>query len=205
MGTDLTETTKTYSPHRCAEQRQLIFNWQRQGREPCSYFRCQPKKHRSPCAPPHNRARKQSVFSSVKSVQSVFPKLSMLVSCALAQNRNSRSGWHREDQPLGNADTNGLNELNGDDKALRFPSSSRGSKDTRSLTGNGRDVGALHCSWFSCRRKTWRSPRLLSFGPVGPIPVFVLGAVKMTFHVSRSSSYVPSSHNRTRTLAPTRA
>ena len=39
---------------------------------PC--FSCQPKKYRSPCALSPRRASIQSVFSSVKSVQFVFPK-----------------------------------------------------------------------------------------------------------------------------------
>ena len=75
------------------------------------YFRCQPKEYRSSRAQSIAAQRVRSVFSSVQSVQSVFPKLSEPARAAVAL--PLRGEQCTASTALDEYDTNGLNGSNG--------------------------------------------------------------------------------------------
>jgi hypothetical protein len=92
----------------------LIGNGRRVERCPFSYFRCQSKKYRFPRAQPHRRASMRSVFSSVRSVQSVSKIVNALNRAALARNGNRRSGRLQQNGKYG------LNGFNGWENGLHW-------------------------------------------------------------------------------------
>ena len=89
----------------------------RERSSPCSCFSCQPKKSRSPCAQFHPCAPMRSVFSSVRSVKSVFPELLMPASCAPARNGLRHSRWL---QQIGNTDERRIERVQSALSAHRF-------------------------------------------------------------------------------------
>ena len=95
----------------------FVGNGRRGERSSCSSFSCQPKKSRSPCAQFHPCAPMRSVFSSVRSVKSVFPELLMPASCAPARNGLRHSGWL---QQIGNTDERRIERVQSALSAHRF-------------------------------------------------------------------------------------